>query len=277
MTSSPRLKRLIGAAWRTSLRLSTLPVLRRLRGLQLRRLEPLSGGRPRGTPIVREYWSQFLQEHRGDIRGRALEIGTTRTIRHFGGAEVTRADGIDLVAHSPEITVVADLARADAVPPDTYDCFVNQFSMHVIADVESAVYHSLRILRPRGVLLANFPCLDEEFPNGLDMGTGPLFVHRWFTRAGVEGLLRRAGLGDADYRVTTHGNLFARVAYQLNMAAEELTPHELRMTDPRYPLLICVRAVKPADWSADKPVPSETWLPSLPAARWTAETGHHAP
>jgi hypothetical protein len=139
------------------------------------------------------------------------------------------------------------------------------------------MYHSIRILRPGGVLLANFPCLDEEFPDGLDMGTGAaLFVHRWFTRAGVEVLLRRAGLAEGDYRITIYGNLFARLAHQLNMAAEELTRFELRTRDPRYPLLICVRALKPAGWSAEKPVAREAWLPPARPATWTAETGHHA-
>src|SRR6266508_5677583 len=140
--------------------LARLPVIRQLRCLQFRRLQPIGNGRQRGTPIVRYYWERYLQEHQADIRGTALEIGTTYTIRKFGGIVVTRAEAIDLSPHSPEITVVADLSRADHVPSDRYDCFVNQFTMHLIYDAQAALYHSIRILKPSGVLLINFSCVD---------------------------------------------------------------------------------------------------------------------
>jgi SAM-dependent methyltransferase len=267
-----------GSAWRTWLRLSVLPGVRQFRGIAWRRMEPLSRGRPRGTPIARAHWARFLAAHSEDVRGRALEIGTTTTIRAIGGAAITRADAMDVVANVPEVTVVADLARADHVPGDTYDCFVNQFTLHLIADIDSALFHAIRILRPGGVLLASFPCLDEDMPNGLDMGTGAvMFVHRWFTRAGVESLLRRTGLGDGDYDITEYGNLFARIAYQLNLAAEELTPRELWTSDPRYPLLVCVRAVKPEGWSASPPPLRAGWQPPTVPVRWSPATGHHAP
>ena len=61
----------------------------------------------------------------------------------------------------------------------------------------------------------------------------------------VENLLRRAGLSSGDYRMEIFGNLFTRVAYQMNLPAEELARHELDHVDPGHPLLICVRAVKP--------------------------------
>ena len=102
-----------------------LPRVRRLRGLQLRRLRPLANGRQRGQPIVRYYWDRFLEANRSDIRGRCLEIGSTLAIRRYGGQAVTQADGLDVTRHNEEITVVADLSRADHVPGDTYDCFIN--------------------------------------------------------------------------------------------------------------------------------------------------------
>src|SRR5262249_41077283 len=142
----------------------SLPVLRNLRSLQFRRLKPLGNGRQSGTPIVRYYWHRYLQEHRLDVHGTALEIGTTSTIRRLGGNGLICADAIDLSVHTPEVTVVADLSRADHVPSDRYDCFVNQFTMHLIYDAEAALYHSIRILKPGGVLLVNFSCVDYYFP-----------------------------------------------------------------------------------------------------------------
>jgi SAM-dependent methyltransferase len=260
--------------WRTAWK--RLPLVRQLRCVAFRRLEPLGGGRQAGTAVVRHYWAQFLLEHRGDIRGRALEVGATSTIRRYGGPSLLRADAIDLSRHGEHVTVVADLSRADDVPSDTWDCFVNQFTMHLIHDAEAALYHAVRILRPGGVLLVNFPCVDYYFASGLDMGTGrPLHLYWWFTPIQVETLLRRAGLGDGDYRLQIFGNLFARIAYQLNVPAEELTRRELDTVDPGHPLLICVRAVKPAGWSAPKPCYRDPWIPAGAPLRWDPVRGHY--
>jgi SAM-dependent methyltransferase len=253
-----------------------LPIVRHLRCAQFRRLRPLGDGRQSGVPIVRHYWGRFLEEHRADIRGRGLEIGTTDTIRTHGGAALTSADAIDLVRHSPEVTVVADLTKADAIPADSYDCFVNQFTMHLIYDLESALYHSLRILKPGGVLLVNFPSVEYMFSRGLDMGTGaPLFVFWQFTPLQVESLLRGAGLTHDDFEVAIFGNLFTRIAYQLNVPAEELTREELDHVDPGHPLLICARVTKPSGWSRPRPDRREPWLPDTLPARWNPVTGHY--
>jgi SAM-dependent methyltransferase len=255
----------------------SLPLIRQLCCVRFRRLQPVGNGRQRGTPIVRYYWEKYLQEHQADIRGTALEIGTTYTIRRLGGQAVMCAEAIDLAAHSPEITVVADLSRADHVPSDRYDCFVNQFTMHLIYDVEAALYHAIRILKPGGTLLINFPCVDYYFPRGLDMGTGePLFVYWWFTPIQVENLLRRVDLQGSDYTLDIYGNLFTRLAYQMNMPAEELVQRELKYADPGHPLLICARVVKPASWRATKPEYRTPWLPEVTPARWNPVMGHYA-
>jgi SAM-dependent methyltransferase len=254
------------------------PFIRRFRGLRLRRLKPLANGRQRGEAVVRRYWERFLEEHRADIRGRCLEIGSQLTIRRMGGSAVTACDAIDLAPHNPEITIVADLSRADALAENLYDCFINPFTMHLIYDVEAALYHSLRVLKPGGILLVNFPCVDYYFPRGLDMGTGrPLFMFWWFTPIHVENLLRRAGLGGADFRIRIDGNLFARVAYQMNMPAEELSAAELNHVDEGHPLLISVRVVKPSGWRATRPAYKDPWLPDVAPARWTPEMGHYPP
>ena len=77
--------------------------------------------------------------------------------------------------HSPEVTVVADLTQADDDPTDTYDCFVNQFTMHLIYDLESALYHSIRLLKPGGTLLVNFPASSTCSLGGWTWGPGHRF------------------------------------------------------------------------------------------------------
>lgn len=109
------------------------------------------------------------------------------------------------------------------------------------------------------------------------MGTGPpLFVHHWFTPIQVENIVRRLPLDEASYRLTVYGNLFSRVAYQMNLPAEECTRDELHHVDPGHPLLICARIVKPANWQAPAPVYREPWLPPVTPARWNPVSGHYA-
>ena len=250
------------------------PVLRTLRAMQWRRTTPLHGGGNVGTAIVRWYWSEFLGLHRERIRGHVLEIGDTYTVRHWGGDRITRADALDVTAHSPEVAVVADLSRAEHVPGEQYDCFLVQFTMHVIADAEAALFHAIRLLKPGGTLLVNFSCVDYQFPRGLDMATGAtLWVHWCFTSVQVHNMLRRAGLSGDDYDLVTYGNLLARVAYQLNVQAEEMARHELEHRDEGHPVLICVRATRPARWSVPQPTYRESWTPNTQPAVLSQRTG----
>ena len=123
----------------------------------------------------------------------------------------------------------------------------------------------------------NFPCVEYIFARGLDMGTGaPLFVFWQFTPLQVENLLRGAGLSADDFELEIFGNLFARVAYQLNVPADELTREELDHVDPGHPLLICARVTKPQSWDAPRPTRREPWLPDVEPARWNPEVGHYA-
>ncbi|HYW51041.1 MAG TPA: hypothetical protein VE861_10555 [Gemmatimonadaceae bacterium] len=253
------------------------PVLRTLHALRWRRTTPLYDGGNVGTAIVRWYWSEFLSAHRDDIRGHVLEIGDTQTVRHWGGDRITQADALDVSAHSAEVAIVADLSRADHVPGGLYDCFLVQFTMHVIADVESALFHAIRLLRPGGTLLVNFSSVDYQFPRGLDMATGAtLWVHWCFTTLQVHNLLRRAGLSGDDYALVTYGNLLTRVAYQLNVQAEELARHELEHRDEGHPVLICVRVTRPVEWSAPQPPPLQAWTPVTEPAILSQRTGVYA-
>lgn len=251
--------------------------MRAIRGGQLRRLWPLDGGRERGQPIARHYWEEFLRVHQADVRGRALEIGSTQTLHRIGGTAVTQAEAMDVAAREG-VSIVADLSRADSVPAESFDCLVIPFTMHLIYDLDAALYHALRLLKPGGVLLVNFPCVDYYFPTGLDMGTGkPLFVFWWFTPIQVENLMREAGLPADSFTLTTFGNLFARVAYQMNLPAEEMTKEERDHRDAGHPLMICARIVKPGNWMTTRPGYRDPWTPKLTPAIWTRETGHYPP
>ncbi len=218
--------------WRQRLRRLRRPALLGT----LRRTSPLSSrwGYDRGTPVDRFYIERFLEQHRHDIRGRVLEIKDSGYTDRFG-TQVEARDVLDIDAANPRATIVADLAAADGVPSDHFDCFVCTQTLGMIYDVHSAVGHAHRILRPGGVLLATLPALsrlDRRLPD------------YWrFTPASCD-LLFGEVFGSANVAVESHGNVLAAIASMSGMAREELSRRELETCDARYPLVVTVRAVK---------------------------------
>jgi SAM-dependent methyltransferase len=206
----------------------------------LRSVHPLSElwGIDRGTPVDRFYIERFLARHRGDIRGRVLEVGDARYATEFG-EQVSAVDVLDIRASNAAATIVADLSTADEIAPESYDCFVLTQTLQYIADVDAALRQARRILRPRGVLLATVPGLAPLDGRHLDRDT-------WrFTARACEVLLSRTWPDD-EVSVTAHGNVLAATAFLYGIAQEELSPEELVAEDVRFPVTISIRAVRHA-------------------------------
>ena len=207
--------------------------------LRLLRGRPLSDrwGYDRGQPIDRYYIEQFLADHRADITGRVLEVKSGEYARQFG-ANVSELDVLDIDALNPDATIVADLAAAEAVASDSFDCFVLTQTLQYVYDLGSAVRHARRILRPGGVLLATVPCVSRiptEAPELRDF---------WrFTEASCRELVGR-DFGDLDPVVRAFGNVLSCCAFLAGLAAEDLTRGRLDQHDERFPLVVGIRAVK---------------------------------
>ncbi len=208
----------------------------------LRRLTPVSRifGFDRGLPIDRYYIERFLAAHAEDIRGRVLEIGDDRYTRQFGGSRVTEGDVLHVVAGTPHATIIADLARAEDVPSESFDCILCIQTLQMIVDVEAALRHLARMLSPGGVLLAtnsgiNRICRRE--------GIDPWGEYWRFTAQSAHRLFGRA-FTPANVRIAAYGNVLAAVAFLHGFAAEELTPEELDYEDADFEVLVAVRAVK---------------------------------
>ena len=120
----------------------------------------------------------------------------------------------------------------------------------LIYDFRAALYHSIRILKPGGVLLINFPCRSGYPVNGIPLGSGQCaHVYWWFTPCLVEAVLGELGIDEHHRQLQSYGNYFALAAYMAGIPSEELTRQELETIDPDFPLLICARIQKPRDWS----------------------------
>jgi SAM-dependent methyltransferase len=203
----------------------------------LYRSKPVSSnwGFDRGRPVDRYYIESFLENHRADIHGRVLEIMNSDYTDRFG-SRVECADVLDIDASNPKATIIADLATADSIPGNSFDCFILNQTLQLIYDVKSAIGHSHRILRPGGVLLVTVPCLSRLAGQG--------FTDYWrFTPNSAERLFGDI-FGKEQVTMSVFGNVLSAVAFLEGIACEELPKHKLDRVDERYPMLIAIRAVK---------------------------------
>jgi SAM-dependent methyltransferase len=213
---------------------------RRARLGTIRRTTPLSDhyGRDRGTPVDRYYIERFLAAERAAIKGRVLEVLNRDYTTRFGTA-VRHSDVLDIRPANADATIVADLAVADAIPTATFDCFILTQTLQYIYDLEAAVEHSHRILRPGGTLLCSVPTVSRIDHHELES-------EYWRLTPAACSRIFRDAFPRGDVRVCGRGNVLTAIAFLMGMAAEELSPDELDHDDPFFPMVVTVRASK---WS----------------------------
>jgi SAM-dependent methyltransferase len=206
----------------------------------LRRTLPFSDcyGFDRGLPIDRYYIDAFLAREAGSIRGEVLEVRDPKYALLFGGADATQIHVLDIDATNPEATVIADLTVAGSLPYEAYNSIIMTQTLHVTSD-DAAGFRTLwRALRPGGVLLFTGPCISR-----IDNT-----VHDWdhwrYTPVGLRARLAKV-LPGAEVTVEAHGNVLTGAAFLYGIAAQELTEEELAADDPRFPLIVCARVLKP--------------------------------
>jgi SAM-dependent methyltransferase len=206
----------------------------------LRRVTPISRefGYDRGLPIDRYYIEKFLMSYANDIRGRMLEIGDNSYTQKFGGSRVTTSDVLHVTEGNPQATFIGDLTSGDHIPSNTFDCFILTQTLQFIYDMRAALQTICRILKPGGVVLATFS------------GISQIASDQWgdyqcwsFTTLSAQRLFEEV-FPRANLKVETFGNVLAAMAFLQGLAAEELRQEELDYRDPKYQVLITVRAVK---------------------------------
>ena len=197
-------------------------------------------GYERGKPVDRYYIERFLERHSSDIHGAVLEVQEADYTRRYGGDRVTRSDVLDLDAANPRATVVADLRCANNIPSDTYDCIILTQTIHVVDDMPSVVRECLRILKPGGVLLATLPSASRVC---LEYGHDGDFWR--VTEAGAREVFAKAFAADR-VEVEACGNVLVNAAFLYGLGCQELSAADFEAVDPYFPLIVSVRASKPA-------------------------------
>ncbi len=207
----------------------------------LRRVTPISRnfGCDRGRPIDRYYIENFLAAHAEDIRGHVLEFGDPYYTRRFGGDRVTRSDVSHVQQGNPQATLIADLASAEDLPAETFDCIICTQVLMYIYPIGDAIRTLHRILKPGGILLATFPGISQISRHDMEQ-----WGEYWrFTTLSAKRLFEQA-FDSGNALVQGHGNVLAAIAFLHGLTVDELQMEELDYCDPDYELLISVRALK---------------------------------
>lgn len=198
-------------------------------------------GADRGKPIDRWYIEAFLRRHEDDVRGRCLEIKEPAYTKWFGGKRVTASDVLDIDRSNPEATLHGDLSLGADIPDAQYDCFVLTQTLHLLYDFKGALFHAMRVLRPSGTLLVTVPAVARVLP-----GDAGIDTDYWrFTEASMRRLFAELLPLDAFF-VSVYGNAASAAAFLHGLAAEDLEPGELERVDAHFPVIVAVRARKPA-------------------------------
>jgi SAM-dependent methyltransferase len=203
----------------------------------LRRTTPVSGrfGFDRGRPVDRFYIERFLAANADRVRGEVLEFGDDAYTRLHGGGEVTGGDVIDIDPRNPHATIVGDIGDPATLPHARYDCIICTQVIHLVADMPAAVRNMAEALRPGGTLLLTVPGITQ-----IDRKD----TTHWYwslTRHGA-GVVTERAFPWADVEVEGHGNVLSAIAFLHGLSATELEPAELAARDPRYDLVVTVRA-----------------------------------
>jgi len=209
----------------------------------LRRVLPISRefGYFRGLPIDRYYIEGFLAANASDIMGRVLEIGDDIYTHQFGNDRVTQSDVLDVMEGNKKATIVGDLASADHIPSECFDCIILVQTLQYIFDSRAALKTLFRILKPGGVALVTVPGISKASPYN---GEGWMYSWNWsFTSLSTKRLFEEI-FPEKNVWVDTYGNVLAAMAVLQGLATEELRREELDHYDPAYPVTITVRAVK---------------------------------
>ena len=189
----------------------------------------------RGTPVDRHYIEAFLERHREAIRGRVLEVGDASYSRRLGRG-VARQDVLHVSPDNPEATIVGDLSQPGLLPEGAFDCLIVTQTLHLVYDMAAAVEQMHRALKPGGVLLLTVPgvsAIDRgEWAGDWMWSLTPRSANRLFGDA----------FGSGDVEVAACGNVYAATCFLQGLALEEIERDWLKVHDPAYPLVVCVRA-----------------------------------
>lgn len=216
------------------------PPLGKIKAGDFERITPFSFdfGFDRGGPIDRYYVESFLEQNRGVICGRVLEIGDNEYTMRYGGSTVKQSDILHIDAKNKKATFVGDLSNAPQLPSGGFDCVVLTQTLHFIYDFKAALQTCHRILKPGGSLLLTVPGISH-----IDHGEWREFWLWAFTDKSMRRLMNEF-FEEGSVEIKTYGNVFVASAFLYGVGLPEFKKKYLKHNDPSYQVIIAVKAIK---------------------------------
>jgi hypothetical protein len=217
---------------------STFLTLKKIRFGSLRIINPVDRdfGFNLGTPVDRYYIENFLREHQNLIQGEVLEVGEDSYTSKYAPSEhrLTILNVVDKPG-----CLKGDLESGDGIPENAFDCVIMTQTLPFIYDVNSAVFHVHKMLKPGGYLLATNPCISQISRFDMD---------RWgdywrFTPLSIKRLLENYFHKD-NIKIEAHGNSLTSTCFIQGIPCEKLSSKELDHADQDYPVTITALAQK---------------------------------
>jgi SAM-dependent methyltransferase len=192
-------------------------------------------GFDRGLPIDRWYIERWLGTVGGDIRGRVLEVKEDLYTTRFGG-RLEQVDVVDVDPANSHATITADLTEPGAIREGGFDCIVCTQTLQFVRDFRAALATLHAALRQGGVLLATVP--------GIAPLAGDEAGEYWRFTAQSARLEVESVFGAGAVDVTAYGNVVSAASFLYGLAAEELDEADLVATDPRFEVILAIRACR---------------------------------
>ncbi|HEY0055292.1 MAG TPA: methyltransferase domain-containing protein [Pedobacter sp.] len=235
-----RLKRFIPNVVLKKINKNFIPLPGEVRLGDLDRTSPLSKqfGYDRGGPVDRYYIENFLERHRGLIKGRVLEIGDNEYTLRYGGANVQQSDILHINDRNPKATFIGDLSNAPILPDNTFDCVVLTQTLHLIFNHLQALQTCYRVLKPGGTLLLTVPGISH-----IDQGEWKDIWLWSYTQSSIKRMLSEMFLKE-NIETQVHGNVLVATAFLYGMGLPELKKSQMDETDPHYQVIITASAMK---------------------------------
>ena len=213
-----------------------------LPGLLNMGVQPVSTqfGYDRGGPIDRYFIEGFLDDNKGCIKGRVLEIGDDAYTRQFGGDAVLQSDVLHIDPLNTQATITGDLTNLPQVPANSFDCIILTQTLHLVYNFQDALATCARILKPGGSLLLTVPGISHIAQD--EWGK----YWQWsFTPNSIHEALSGAFTGAAPI-IKTFGNVKLAAAFLYGFGLPEIQKAELDYVDEHYPLIITASVTKTA-------------------------------
>jgi len=221
-------------------KINSLPPIGKVSLGDMNRTKPFSKsfGFDRGGPVDRYYIENFLHRESGSIRGSVLEVADNNYTMRYGGNKVKKSDILHIDENNKSATLIADLSDAPHIPENAFDCIILTQTLHYIYNFHAALKTCHRILKPGGTLLLTTP--------GITPSAFRLWEDAWlwsFTEKAMKKVMAETFPCEA-IEVNNYGNVLAAAALLYGMGKGELTQQQLDFHDPKFQVIITVKAVK---------------------------------